>query len=207
MMLEKIGEGHDLVVGWRINRQDKWLSRKLPSRIANWLIGRVTGLPIRDNGCSLKVYRASVIQKVPLYSDMHRFIPAMTIPLGARVAEVGVRHHARQFGQSKYGLTWIYKVLIDLIAIKTLLLFADRPISRFAVLGSVFAVLSVGVLMVWLNGSALAPGTDIVPATVALLLGSLSLFLALAGVVAAVVHRRFDSLIGRSGTLLAGDAS
>ena len=206
MMLDKIGEGYDLVVGWRINRQDKLLSRKLPSRIANWLIGRVTGLPIRDNGCSLKVYRASVIQKVPLYSDMHRFIPAMTIPLGARIAEVGVRHHARQFGQSKYGLSRIYKVMIDLIAIKTLLMFAERPISRFAGLGSVFAVLSLAVFAIWFNGSAFAPGTAIVPVTVAMLLGSLSLFLVLAGVVAAVVHRRPEMIMGRDGTGLAPDA-
>ena len=85
MMLEKLETGYDLVVGWRIKRQDKFLSRKLPSKMANWLIGKVTGLPIRDNGCSLKVYRGEVIKRVPLYSDMHRFIPAMTIPLGARV--------------------------------------------------------------------------------------------------------------------------
>jgi len=105
MMLNKIREGFDLVIGWRMNRQDKWLSRKLPSMVANKLIGRVTGLPVKDNGCSLKVYRAEFIKRVPLYSDMHRFIPAMNLPMGARIAEVGVRHHARQFGESKYGLS------------------------------------------------------------------------------------------------------
>jgi len=120
MMLEKLEEGCDLVVGFRVNRQDKFLSRKLPSKIANWLIGRVTGLPILDNGCSLKVYRADVIKRVPLYSDMHRFIPAMTTPMGARIAQVGVRHHARRYGVSKYGLSRTFKVLLDLMTIKTL---------------------------------------------------------------------------------------
>ncbi|MEM8751483.1 MAG: glycosyltransferase family 2 protein, partial [Pseudomonadota bacterium] len=142
MMLAKVDEGYDLVIGWRMNRQDKWLSRKLPSMIANRIIGKVTGLPVRDNGCSLKVYRAATIKRVPLYSDMHRFIPAMTTTLGARIAEVGVRHHARQFGASKYGLSRIFKVILDLIAIKTLLLFARRPRARFLGIGAAMAAVT-----------------------------------------------------------------
>lgn len=184
MMLEKLESGFDLVVGWRINRQDKFLSRKLPSKMANWLIGKVTGLPIRDNGCSLKVYRAEVIQRVPLYSDMHRFIPAMTIPLGARVAEVGVRHHARQFGESKYGLSRIFKVLLDLLVISGLLHFAERPLGAFGRLGLVSAVLAV---LAWLL--LRGPDSQVVAMTVGGLLGSLSVFLLLLGMVAALAFQ------------------
>ena len=113
--IDKVREGYDIVVGWRYNRQDKLISRKIPSRIANWLIGRVTGVPIKDNGCSLKAFRADIIKHVPLYSEMHRFIPAMASIAAPRIAEVKVRHHARKFGQSKYGLSRVYKVLLDLL--------------------------------------------------------------------------------------------
>jgi glycosyltransferase involved in cell wall biosynthesis len=132
--LAKIDEGYDMVVGWRFNRQDKLVSRKIPSRIANWLIGKVTGVPIRDNGCSLKAYRASLIKNIPLYSEMHRFIPAMASIAGPRIAEIKVRHHARQFGSSKYGLSRIYRVLLDLLVIKTITSFTARPLVWFALL-------------------------------------------------------------------------
>ena len=181
-MLAKLKEGYDLVVGWRMKRQDKWLSRKLPSMLANRIIGRVTGLPIRDNGCSLKVYRADVIKRVPLYSDMHRFIPAMTIPMGARVAEVGVRHHARQFGASKYGLSRVFKVLLDLLSIKTLLLFSRRPLAIFTkaalwcmVLALVFAILIKDE----------SDSTHVVEVDTTGLFVSMSIFLLLTGLVAA----------------------
>jgi len=132
--LAKIGEGYDIVVGWRFNRQDKLVSRKIPSKIANWLIGRVTGVPIKDNGCSLKAYRADLIKQIPLYSEMHRFIPAMASIAGPRIAEIKVRHHARQFGQSKYGLSRVYKVLLDLMVIKTVASFTSRPLVWFCLL-------------------------------------------------------------------------
>jgi glycosyltransferase involved in cell wall biosynthesis len=144
VMLEELTDEYDMVVGWRKNRQDKLITRKVPSWIANRLIGKVTGVPIRDNGCSLKVYRASVIKQVPLYSEMHRFIPAMASIAGARVREVAVRHHARQFGQSKYGLSRVYKVLLDLLAIKTITGFAQRPLVWFGMLALPFALLSLG---------------------------------------------------------------
>ena len=191
MMLAKIDEGYDLVIGWRMNRQDKWLSRKLPSMIANWIIGKVTGLPVRDNGCSLKVYRAETIKRVPLYSDMHRFIPAMCTTLGARIAEVGVRHHARQFGVSKYGLSRIFKVILDLIAIKTLLLFARRPLARFIGLSAIMALMAIGsVLTAALGFSASESGSVVIPTTIAALFGSFAIFLILLGAVAGVSHRR-----------------
>jgi glycosyltransferase involved in cell wall biosynthesis len=134
--LAKIEEGYDIVVGWRFNRQDKLISRKIPSRIANRLIARVTGVPIRDNGCSLKAFRASLIKKIPLYSEMHRFIPAMASIAGPRIAEIKVRHHARRFGKSKYGLSRTYKVLLDLLVIKTLTSFAARPLLWFGLLAT-----------------------------------------------------------------------
>ena len=158
LFLEQIAAGHDLVVGWRFNRQDKLVSRKLPSRAANWLIGKVTGVPIKDNGCSLKAFRASLIKQIPLYSEMHRFIPAMASMAGPRVAEIKVRHHARRFGQSKYGLSRIYKVLLDLLVIKTVASFASRPLLWFAMLSLPFALLGLVALAAgtwgWMTGLA-----------------------------------------------------
>ena len=132
--LTKMAEGNDIVVGWRHKRQDKLISRKIPSVIANRLISRVTGVSITDNGCSLKAFRASVIKKIPLYSEMHRFIPAMASIAGPRIAEIKVRHHARQFGASKYGLSRVYKVLLDLMVIKTVSSFTSRPLLWFSLL-------------------------------------------------------------------------
>jgi glycosyltransferase involved in cell wall biosynthesis len=134
LFLQKMEEGYDIVVGWRFNRQDKLISRKIPSRIANALIGRVTGVPIKDNGCSLKAYRGALIKEIPLYSEMHRFIPAMASIAGPRIAEIKVRHHARQFGKSKYGLSRVYKVLLDLLVIKTVASFTARPLIWFTML-------------------------------------------------------------------------
>lgn len=187
MMLDKLDEGHDIVVGFRLNRQDKFLSRKLPSKIANWLIGKVTGLPIRDNGCSLKIYRAEVIKRVPLYSDMHRFIPAMSTPMGARVAEVGVRHHARRFGVSKYGLSRIFKVLLDLITIKSLQIFSRRPLARFSKIAAVSGLLAV-VAAITMRGTDLVVETAVVG-----LLVTLALFLLFLGLVTGAMFQNGDS--------------
>ena len=127
-LLEKLDEDYDLVCGWRKERQDKFLTRRVPSIIANWIIGKVTGVPIHDNGCSLKAYRASVIKEVPLYGEMHRFIPAMSTVAGARIAEMVVTHHPRRFGKSKYGLGRVWRVMLDIIAFKLIIsVFASRP--------------------------------------------------------------------------------
>jgi glycosyltransferase involved in cell wall biosynthesis len=156
--LEKIGEGYDIVVGWRFDRQDKLVSRKIPSMIANRLIGRVTGVPIKDNGCSLKAFRADLIKQIPLYSEMHRFIPAMASIAGPRIAEIKVRHHARQFGQSKYGLSRIYKVLFDLMVIKTITTFFARPLLWFTFMSLPLMLVGLSMLgytlVTTLNGSA-----------------------------------------------------
>lgn len=140
LFLAKINEGYDIVVGWRFDRQDKLISRRIPSVIANWLIGRVTGVLIKDNGCSLKAYRATLIKEIPLYSEMHRFIPAMASIAGPRIAEIKVRHHARQFGQSKYGISRAYKVLLDLMVIKTVASFTSRPLLWFSMLATPLVV-------------------------------------------------------------------
>ncbi len=128
-LLERLDEGHDLVCGWRKERKDKFLTRRVPSIVANWLIGKVTGVPIHDNGCSLKAYRASVIKRVHLYGEMHRFIPAMSTVAGARIAEIVVTHHPRRFGKSKYGLGRVWRVMLDIMAFKFIIsIFA--PLSR-----------------------------------------------------------------------------
>lgn len=189
MLLEKLNEGHDMVVGWRINRQDKWLSRKLPSVIANRLIARVTGVKIRDNGCTLKAFRADLIKRVPLYGEMHRFIPAMSSTLGCSVAEVGVRHHARQHGTSKYGLGRIYRVVFDLIVIKTLLTFAQRPTAYLTATAAVAGLLSLIGLGAALYAALATPeASAVVYMSSSILLGSLALFLGLIGIIAATIH-------------------
>ena len=130
-LLHKLDEGCDLVCGWRKDRQDKFLTRRVPSIVANWIIGKVTGVPIHDNGCSLKAYRASVIKQVSLYGEMHRFIPAMSTVVGARIAEIVVTHHPRRFGKSKYGLGRVWRVMLDIIAFKFIIsVFAQRPTSQ-----------------------------------------------------------------------------
>lgn len=186
--LAHIERGYDLVVGWRHNRQDKMLTRKIPSRIANWMIGRVTGVPIRDNGCSLKAYRAEIVKSVPLYSEMHRFIPAMLSLTGARIAEIRVRHHARKFGQSKYGLSRIFKVLIDVLTIKTLVSFSSRALLWFG-LGAL-ALTAMSVLGFLLALSVLLgpqPGPVIVGFGASLVFGAGAVFLLFCGVLAELV--------------------
>ncbi|MEM7045472.1 MAG: glycosyltransferase family 2 protein [Pseudomonadota bacterium] len=189
MLLEKLDEGHDMVVGWRINRQDKWLSRKLPSVIANRLIAKVTGVNIRDNGCTLKAFRADLIKRVPLYAEMHRFIPAMSSTLGCSVAEVGVRHHARQHGTSKYGLGRIYRVVFDLIVIKTLLTFAQRPTAYLTGTAVIAGLLSlVGIAAALYAALAMPDASAVVYMSSSILLGSLALFLGLVSIIAATIH-------------------
>ena len=133
-LVAKLDEGFDLVAGYRLRRQDKLVSRKIPSWIANRIIRRITGVNIRDNGCSLKAYRRELFDRMRLYSDMHRFIPAMAASLaGARITEMPVRHHARLHGSSKYGISRVLKVLADLLTIAMIRSFRDRPLVMFGV--------------------------------------------------------------------------
>jgi glycosyltransferase involved in cell wall biosynthesis len=188
MLVAKLDEGYDLAVGWRFDRQDKLISRKVPSRIANWLIGKVTGVPIKDNGCSLKAYRADVIKNVPLYSEMHRFIPAMARISGARVAEVKVRHHARRFGVSKYGLSRTWRVLMDLIAIKTLSQAVQSPMRWFAMFALPLLLAGVALLGAAIVQLALRDAASVVVlAGSGILLCSGALMLIMSGVLSELV--------------------
>jgi glycosyltransferase involved in cell wall biosynthesis len=133
-LLERLEQGYDIVCGWRRHRKDRWLTRLLPSKIANLLISWTTGVPIHDTGCSLKAYRSWVVRSLDLYSDMHRFVAALAAGVGARVAEIPVRHHARRFGRTKYGLGRTFRVLADLVVIKMLIQFSAHPIRWFSLL-------------------------------------------------------------------------
>jgi glycosyltransferase involved in cell wall biosynthesis len=134
-LLAKIDEGYDIVSGWRVQRQDKFLSRRLPSRLANSLISKVTGVVLHDYGCSLKAYRREVLEQTKLYGEMHRFIPALASKMGVQIAEVPVNHRARQHGKSKYGLGRTIRVILDLLTVKFLLDFATRPMQIFGLMG------------------------------------------------------------------------
>ena len=134
-LLAKLEEGYDVVSGWRKDRQDKALTRKLPSQIANWLIGKIGGVPLHDYGCSLKAYRRDVIEGVRLYGEMHRFIPIYAKWQGAKVTELPVLHRAREFGESKYGLNRTFKVILDLFIVKFLGDFGQKPIYMFGGFG------------------------------------------------------------------------
>ncbi len=146
-LIEKLEQGYDVVCGWRRHRQDRVATRLLPSRIANFLIARVTGARIHDTGCSLKVYRGWVVRSLVLYSDMHRFLAALGVGLGARIAELPVRHHPRRAGKSKYGLGRVFRVLADLVGIKMLIQFAAHPIRWFTLLALPLFVLSPGMFL------------------------------------------------------------
>jgi glycosyltransferase involved in cell wall biosynthesis len=160
LLLEKIKEGYDVVSGWRLPRQDPFLTRRLPSLIANWLISQVTGVHLHDYGCSLKAYRREVVKNVQLYGELHRFIPAIANWMGVSVAEVPVRHYPRRFGRSKYGLSRTPKVLLDLLTVRFLLSYSTRPIHIFGGLGLISFVVGIG-LGGYLSFVKFALGQDI----------------------------------------------
>jgi len=145
MLITKLDEGYDLVSGWRQNRQDGALNRLLPSKIANWLIRGATSVYIHDYGCSLKAYRAELVADMNLYGELHRFLPALAYIEGARITEVAVRHHARRFGQSKYGISRTFRVLMDLLTILFMKKFLTRPMHVFGLLGLISMVSGGGI--------------------------------------------------------------
>lgn len=193
-LLERLDEGYDLVAGHRVDRKDAFLTRTLPSRVANALIRWITGTSLRDNGCSLKAYRREVLERMHIYSDMHRFIaPLAAGTVGARVAEVPVRHHPRRHGRSKYGLSRTWKVLADLLTVKALRSFRERPLALFGLLavvltgvGLVFGLASVGLLL-----SSPGPflASSFVLPTVGLLCLEVAAFLVMLGLIAEVALR------------------
>ncbi|HZY84073.1 MAG TPA: glycosyltransferase family 2 protein [Gemmataceae bacterium] len=158
-LLAKLGEGYDAVFGLRANRQDKLLVRKLPSLAGNWLIRKVTGVPIKDMGCTLRVMRRDLAEALPLYGEMHRFVPVLAQMHGARVAQVDVLHHARVAGQTKYTLSRTVRVLLDLITVKFLHSYLTRPMHVLGTAG--LASMGLGVLSllatVWMKYGATHP--------------------------------------------------
>lgn len=142
-LMAKMDEGYDIVSGWRKDRQDRFIDRKLPSMMANRLISNVTDVRLHDYGCSLKAYRRDVLQYVHLYGELHRFIPALASQVGGTVAEVPVNHRARQFGRSKYGISRTIRVMLDLITVWFLGTYSTRPIHVFGTLGLASAAMGV----------------------------------------------------------------
>ncbi len=140
-LVARLEEGYDIVCGWRRDRKDKWLTRRVPSIVANKLISRATGVELHDYGCSLKAFRAEVVKPLRLYGEMHRFIPAIASEMGVRVTEMVVNHRARTAGTSKYGLSRTIRVILDLLTVKYLLKYATRPLQIFGLVG-----LSMGAL-------------------------------------------------------------
>ena len=153
LLLDRIDQGFDVVSGWRKDRKDAFINRRLPSIIANYLISRITGVALHDYGCTLKAYRHDVVKNINLYGEMHRFIPALASWVGGSIDEVVVQHHARQFGQSKYGISRTFRVVLDLLTVKFLLHYSTRPIHIFGKLGGIFALPGIIMLAVMILGN------------------------------------------------------
>lgn len=167
-IVDQLDRGYDVVSGWRRDRKDRFLTRRLPSVVANWVLARVSGVKLHDFGCTLKGYRAEFLRRVPLYSDMHRYLPAFAAALGATVKEVVVRHHPRRFGSSKYGINRIYRVMLDILVLQLLVHFAFRPLHWFGK-ASLWCFLLVGGLVVGLASHERdAIGTVVIPGMTAL---------------------------------------
>ncbi len=159
-LLSKLEEGYDIVSGWRKDRKDPFLSRKLPSRVANWIISKVTGVELHDYGCTLKAYRSEIAKRYRLYGDMHRFLPALAKRFGAKVTEIPVKHHPRLYGRSKYGIGRTVRVILDIFLVKFLNEYITKPLYVFGGLG--FLLLTVGILIeLYLTLLKLFTGADI----------------------------------------------
>jgi glycosyltransferase involved in cell wall biosynthesis len=148
-LVAELEKGFDIVAGWRKSRQDGFVLRRLPSRIANQMIALVTGVEIHDTGCTLKAFRRELVENLPIYAEQHRFLPAMSAGSGARVCEVVVNHRPRRFGRSKYGIGRAFRVLTDLLAIKMISSFSHRPLQYFALLTAPIALMLIAYLVMF----------------------------------------------------------
>jgi glycosyltransferase involved in cell wall biosynthesis len=185
-LLHKMDEGYDVVSGWRERRQDPFLNRRLPSMLANGLISRVTGVPLHDYGCSLKAYRSEVLRGIRLYGELHRFIPAIASWQGVAVAEIPVRHAARRFGTSKYGIGRTTRVLLDLVTVRFLLSYGTRPMQIFGLLGLLAMLVGVLIAMYltaikFIEGAAIANRPLLLLAVLMIVLGVQFISLGLIG--------------------------
>ena len=173
-MLRRLEEGYDIVCGWRKSRKDPWLTRRLPSSLANRLISFSTGVKLHDYGCSLKVFRADVVKPLKLYGEMHRFLPAIASEMGVSIAEMPVNHRARRAGKSKYGLSRTFRVILDLVTVKFLLSYSTRPLQMFGLIGVPMGLLGLGITG-WLSYQRLF-GYESIANRPLLLLGVLLIF-------------------------------
>ncbi|HEX9902703.1 MAG TPA: glycosyltransferase family 2 protein, partial [Acidobacteriota bacterium] len=135
LLLAKIEEGFDIVNGWRRKRKDRFITRRLPSALANWLIARMTGIKLHDFGCTLKAFRGEVIKSIRLYGELHRFIPAIASSFGVRIAEIPVNHRPRRHGRSKYSIFRFVKVILDMVTVRFLMSYSTRPLQIFGLFG------------------------------------------------------------------------
>ena len=199
-LLAKLDEGFDVVSGWRKDRKDNAMKRNLPSRVANTIISRVSGVPLHDYGCSLKAYRRDVLEGVKLYGEMHRFVPIYASWNGARVTEMEVTHHPRLYGESKYGLERIVKVVLDLLVVKFLFRYSGKPIYIFGGFG-LLTILLGGITGIWALVLKLFFGTSLIQTPLPLLtifLGSVGVLSILMGLLAEMLNRTYHESQGKS---------
>ena len=199
LLLEKLAEGYDVASGWRKDRQDKEVIRVFTSRLANWLIGLFTGVKLHDSGCSLKAYRVEIVRGTRLYGEMHRFIPALANLMGARICEVPVTHHPREFGRSKYGFKRILKVLLDLITVKFLADFSTKPLYMFGGIGLALLALAIlaGAETIW---ERIVYGTYVhnnPVVLIAVFLGTLGVNFIVMGLLAELIVRTYHESQGK----------
>ncbi len=199
LMLEKINEGYDVVSGWRVNRQDTFITRTMPSNLANWLISTVTGVHLHDYGCTLKAYRREVITGFRLYGEMHRFIPVYANSVGARLTEIKVHHQPRRYGKGKYGLERTLKVVLGLFTVKFLSSYANKPIYLFGGAGFSLVAISLAVLL-WLCVRRVIDSTSVVASpffSVSIMIGILGFQSVLMGLIAELLMRTYHESQGK----------
>ncbi len=203
-LLATLEEGYDVVCGWRHRRQDDLWTRKVPSVVANRLIGALTGIRLHDYGCSLKVYRAAAIKRTPLYAGFHRFIPALAALTGAQVAEIRVNHRARRFGRTKYNLWRAWRVALDMVTISLLVKFALKPLRFFGALALLaLALAGAGLARLWFwHAGPVHLASQVLPGVVLLSLwlgGHLAIVGCLAELLLATAHERPERLVAIEG--------
>lgn len=206
-MLTKLDEGIDVVCGWRKNRKDRLVLRKIPSRIANRLICSVTDVRLHDTGCALKVFRSEVIDRIRLYGELHRFIPALSRIEGARITEVVVNHHPRRYGKSKYNLSRTFRVLMDLSSLKLFLKYLKNPLRLFGMMSLLLLFISIGIVC-WIIIQSIRHALSIdelnVLVTLILLLGIGGFQFIFFGLVASLIVKTGDRRGGTLSTLFVG---
>ncbi len=199
-LLGKLDEGYDVVSGWRKDRKDAAIKRNLPSRIANDLISFVSGVHLHDYGCSLKAYRRDVLEGVRLYGEMHRFVPIYAAWNGAKVSEIEVTHHPRIHGESNYGLERVFKVMLDLLVVKFLFKYANKPIYIFGGFGFV-SILSAGLVTLWAGWLKLFEEVSLIQTplpTLGVILFAIGILSILMGLLAEMLNRTYHESQGKS---------